>query len=254
MPARPALRRVPIMREKTSDGLSRRGLLSSRFAFQRRGAHGAADRAAVRRRAHYAADSRLLSRRAFPLRVDSRIGRTRLPRRQLGRLQLRRHEQRRIRPCHAGAGARRFRHSQLRLRAGRVGHVPDLHLRQRGAEEPLAAASPKRICHRMFWPDRARLRLEPGRHAHHGHSRRGRLGAQWREDLDHQWRRGRGERGVGAHAGGHRRFPGGARHARLLDELDIHGKLVDARVGDVESLDGGLPCRRGRAPARCQRG
>ena len=60
----------------------------------------------------------------FPVEIDPGDGGARLPRRQSGRLRLRRHEQRRVRPDHAGTGARRFRRAQLRLRAGRAGHVP----------------------------------------------------------------------------------------------------------------------------------
>ena len=48
-------------------------------------------------------------------------------------------QQRRLRPDHAGAGARRLRPALLRLRAGRAGHVPHPRLRLRGPAEEVAA-------------------------------------------------------------------------------------------------------------------
>ena len=51
----------------------------------------------------------------FPTELIPEMARARLPRRQPGRLRLRRHEQRRVRADHAGTGARRFRPAQLRL-------------------------------------------------------------------------------------------------------------------------------------------
>jgi glutaryl-CoA dehydrogenase len=44
---------------------------------------------------------------------------------------------------------------------------------------------------RLLRADRARLRLEPGRHDHHRARRRGRLGAERRQDVDHQRLHGR---------------------------------------------------------------
>ena len=88
-----------------------------------------------------------------------------------------------------------------------------------GSEEQkqtLAAAAAKRRGGGLLRPDRAGFRLESRRHAHHRAARRRRLGAQRREDLDHQRQRrptwpwsGR------APTEGIRGFPGGARHAGL---------------------------------------
>ena len=74
-------------------------------------------------------------------------------------------------------------------------------------------------------------------------SRWRRLGAQRRENLDHQRRRGRRVRGVGALGRGHRRLSGRARHARLLDQR-YPRQVVDAGLGNLQPVDGGLPRRR----------
>ena len=81
------------------------------------------------------------------------------------RVRLRRAQQRRLRPDQPGARARRLRAALVRQRAVRPGDVPDLRLRLRGAEAPLAAAPGARRGDRLLRPHRARLRLEPGRHA-----------------------------------------------------------------------------------------
>ena len=82
-------------------------------------------------------------------------------------LRLRRHVQRRVRPGHAGTGARRLRPAQLCQRAVGAGHVPHLHLRLRRAEEHLAPRPRQRRKDRLLRPHRARLRVEPRRHDHH---------------------------------------------------------------------------------------
>jgi glutaryl-CoA dehydrogenase len=64
----------------------------------------------------------------------------RVRREPAGGVRLRGAEQRRLRPDHAGAGARRLGHPLLRVRAGRALHVPDLRVRQRGAEAEVPAA------------------------------------------------------------------------------------------------------------------
>ena len=191
-------------------------------------------------RALPAAGARLLPRRALPRRTDPRDGRDGLPRRQPGRLRLRRHEQRGVRADHAGTRARRFRPAQLRLRAGRAGHVPDPRLRHRGAEAALAAAPADRRGRRLLRPHRARFRLQPRRHAHHRAARRRLLGAQRREDLDHQRHHRRRGGGLGAHAGGRPRLPGGEGHARLY-HLRHPRQVVHARVGHLQPLVLRLP-------------
>ena len=109
----------------------------------------------------------------FPEAADSRDGGAGPPRRQPARgVRLRRAQQRGVRPHHAGARAGRQRHPLVRLGAGRAGDVPDLRLRLRGAEEALAAAAGRGRGHRLLRPDRARLRLQPRRHDHHGAGRR----------------------------------------------------------------------------------
>ncbi len=66
--------------------------------------------------------------------------------------------------------------------------------RQRGAAPAVAARDGDRRRHRLFRADRARLRLQPRRHAHHRAARRLRLDPQRFEDVDHQ-RVGRRHRG-----------------------------------------------------------
>ncbi len=69
------------------------------------------------------------------------------------------------------------------------------------------------------------------------------LGAERREDLDHQRHRRRCRRGVGAHRGRHSRIPGGARHARL-HHLRHSRQMVHAGLGDFQPVVRGLPRRR----------
>ena len=58
---------------------------------------------------------------------------------------------------------------------------------------------------RVLRPHRAGLRLEPRRHAHPGRQGRGRVGAERREDVDHQRLDGGRGRGVGQDGRGRRR-------------------------------------------------
>ena len=68
-----------------------------------------------------------------------------------------------------------------RLGAGLAGDVPDLEVRQRGAEARSGCRGwPRGEAVGCFGPDRARLRLRPGQHAHPRPARRRRLGPQRR--------------------------------------------------------------------------
>ena len=107
----------------------------------------------------------------------------------LDRLRVRRHQRGRLRPGLPRARGRRQRRPQLRVGAGLARHVPDLEVRQRGAEAGVAATHGGRRGDRLLRPDRARLRQRPVEHAHHRPARRRRLGAQRHEDVDHQRRR-----------------------------------------------------------------
>ena len=64
-------------------------------------------------------------------------------------------------------------------------HVSDLRIRQRRAETDLAARHAERRKAGLLRIDRARLRLEPRRHAHAREQSRQRIRAQRREDVDH---------------------------------------------------------------------
>ena len=101
------------------------------------------------------------------------------------RLRLRGDVERRIRPGHAGTGARRFRRALVRQRAVGAGDVSDLHLRQRRAEKHLVARAAERRKARLLRIDRAGLRIESRRHAHARPQSWQRIRAERREDVDH---------------------------------------------------------------------
>ncbi len=111
-------------------------------------------------------------RRALAARAGARDRRAQPVRRLARRVRATRARRRRLRPDHAGARARRLRPAQLGLGAELAGDVPDLRLRHPGAEGPLAARARLGQGDRLLRPDRARLRLEPGGHAHHRAARR----------------------------------------------------------------------------------
>ena len=91
-------------------------------------------------------------------------------RRQSQGLRMRRDEQRRLRPDHAGARGGRLGPALVRLGAERAVDVRDLCLRHRGTEAALLAGDGQGQADRMLRADRARPRLRPGRD---GDARRG---------------------------------------------------------------------------------
>ena len=99
---------------------------------------------------------------------------------------LRRAQQRRLRPDHAGAGAGRQRHPHFRLGAGRAGDVSHLCLRIRRAEEEVASAPRIGPGDRLLRADRARLRLQSRRDDHDRQGDQGRLGPERHQDVDHE--------------------------------------------------------------------
>ena len=102
-------------------------------------------------------------------------------------VRLRRAVERRLRPAHVRARARRLGDPLVRVGAGIARDVPDPRLRQRRAEGELAAAARARRGGGLLRPDRAGLRVEPGGHAHARGPGGGRpLAAQRREDVDHE--------------------------------------------------------------------
>src|SRR6266496_6335480 len=126
-------------------------------------------------------------RRALPPRTGQAYGGTRIFWGLAERLWMRRYGQRGIRPDDAGTRARGLGRTQLCERAVGTVHVSDLRIRQRRAEGDLAAADAKRRKTWLLWFDRARLRLEPRRHAHSREKSWQRVRHQWREDVDHVW-------------------------------------------------------------------
>ena len=147
------------------------------------------------------------------------------------RLRLRRHERGQLRPDLPGTRARRLGHPQLRLGAVLAVHVPDLHLRQRGAEAAVPAAHGARRAHRLLRPDRTARRLRPGQHedareaptAATGSSTARRCGSPTAPiaDIAIVWATDRGR---------HPRLPGRARHAGLRDAGDPE-EVLPARLG-----------------------
>ena len=121
--------------------VSRRRLLRHRRAPDRGAAHDARRRprlggGQVPARRGPASPGRHVPGRGAPSpRRDGRV------RRHAQGLRLRRPRQRRLRAHHAGARARRLRAALVRLGAERARDVPDLQLRLRRAEGPLAPAA-----------------------------------------------------------------------------------------------------------------
>ena len=145
----------------------------------------------------------------FPDGTDPGDGAARIFRRQPGRLRLRGHEQRRVRAGHAGAGARRLRLRSFVCVQGALVMYP---IYTYGSEEQKQQWLPRLQIgrgDRLFRADRAGVRIESGGHADHGAAATGRLGAERREDVDHQRVDRRRGRGVGARRGRDSRIPGG---------------------------------------------
>ena len=118
-----------------------------------------------------------------------------------------------------------------------------------GSEEQkddVAAADGGRRRGRLLRPDRARLRLRPGQHAHPRPARRRRLGPQRDEDVDHERRDRRRGRRVGADRRRRAGLRGPHRHAGLHDAR--HPPQAVPASLDHQRADPG-----GRAPPR-QRG
>ena len=104
----------------------------------------------------------------------------------LRRLRLRRHVQRRIRPHHPGARARRLRCAQLCQRAvGARACIRSMTFGRtsRNITGCLSHADGRKAG--LLRVDRARLRIESRRHAHPRAQGRRRVRAQRREDVDH---------------------------------------------------------------------
>src|SRR5262249_16044623 len=198
---------------------------------------GAAGRAPLPRR-HVPDRAHPGDRTAWPARHDAH--RLRLRRRQRGGLRAR----------VPGAGARRLGRAQLRVGAGLARDVPDPRVRLRGAAAEMAAGDGARREDRLLRPDRARLRLEPGRDAHdRAARRRRRLRPPRDQALDHERLDRRRRRGVGQARRRRARLPGPAGHSRLLG--DGHPRQVlAAGVGDERAGARGLRGSRGRDPAR----
>ena len=152
-----------------------------------RGHRAAPDRAPVRRAAAAAVHFRVVRIRsgAGP-RAGLRPRQARLVGHALEGLRLRRLDRNRLRPGVPGARGHRQRTAQPGVGAGLAGDVRDLPVGQRGAAHAVAARDGHRRRHRLLRPHRARLRVQPLRHAHNGAPRRVGLDPQRLEDVDHQ--------------------------------------------------------------------
>ena len=91
-------------------------------------------------------------------------------------------------------------------------------------KQTLAAGAAERQGGRVLRPDGAGFRLEPGGHAHHRAARRRWLGAQRREDVDHQRNHGRCGGRLGARRRGHPSASWWSAGRRASTTSDIHGK------------------------------
>ena len=102
---------------------------------------------------------------------------------------------------------------------------------------------------RLLRPDRARLRLEPRRHAHGREEGRRLLRPERRQGLDHQRLDRRRRRRVGQARRRRARLPRREGHEGLLD-LRAQGQDVPARLGDLPARLRGLPDPGREHPAR----
>src|SRR5581483_4289990 len=146
---------------------------------------------------------------------------------------MRRDEQCRVRAANAGARARRFGAAEFRERAGRAGDVSDLCVWIGGAETALAAAAAIGRGDRVLRADRAGVRIESGGDADEGSEAGLVLGAEWREDVDHERVDCGCRGGVGSGGGWDSRVPSREGNCGIFD-LDAAWEIVDAGVGDVE--------------------
>ena len=133
--------------------------------------------------------------------------------------------------------------------AGHAAHHP---LRQRGAEEALAARHRRREEARGLRAHRAASRFRRRRRAHHGHSRRRPLRDERHQAVDHQRRRGGnllGHRPDQSRQGAARSLlhRGGEGHARL--HLRQEGRQAGhSRLRHARADFPGLPRARGKLP------
>ena len=201
---------------------------------------GAADGAAVRRRPHHPRHQGLLQRRAASLWTSCRRWGNSASSAPTSKATAARDEQRRVRPDHAGTGARRFRPAQLRIVQGALVMYP---IQTYGSEEqqkkwlPELAAGKAIGCFGLTEPDfgsnPAGMRPGRGATATAGCSTARRRGSPTARvaDVAVVWARAeegiRGflvERGTpGYHHVGHSR------------------QVVDARLGDLEPVVRRLP-------------
>ena len=119
---------------------------------------------------------RVLRGRALPARADPGGRGARTARQLDSRLRLRGPERSVVRADLPGAGARRLRPAQLRVRAVEPVHVSDLRVRQRRAEADVAAAHGARRSDRLLRPHRAARRLGSREHEDASRAARARTG------------------------------------------------------------------------------
>src|SRR3954447_25850915 len=165
------------------------------------------------------------------------------------RLRVRGRERDELRGRVPRARGGRQRAAELRLRPGLARDVPDLEVRLRRAEGALAAGHGRGRADRLLRADRARLGERPVVDEDERQARRLGLGAQRREDVDHERRRRRRGGRLGAHRRRHPRLRRSARHLRLHDAGHPPQALA-ARVGHVGARLRRRAAARRRRPAR----
>ena len=144
-----------------------------RRALHARGAHGARHRArAGQRRASCPTIGKHFSAGTFPHELVPVFGEMGLLGPSLTGYGCAGITPTRVRPDLPGARARRLGHPLVLLGAELARDVSDLGVRLRGAEAEVPARDGRRPADRLLRPDRARLRLEPDRHADDRDARR----------------------------------------------------------------------------------
>ena len=177
----------------------------------------------------------------FPMALVPALGELGDLRRDPEEPRRRRAVERRVRPHHAGARARRFRAPVLRVGPERPRHVPDPPLRLGRAEGPVAPGPPARGGDRLLRADRAGPRVRSRRDGDARGPAGRRVRPQRHQALDHERLGGRRRRRVGQGRDRRdRRLPRRARHPRVRRPRHPR-QVLDARLDHLGAVLPGLP-------------
>src|SRR4051794_40265501 len=247
-----ALRSRHVRHRRAPEGPPARSARPRRSAV-RRGPPDRGDRPALRRRPDPAARRGVVrARHAALARARTGDRRARPARHAPVRLRVRGRERDELRRRLPRAGGGRQRPAQLRVGPGLAGDVPDLEVRLRRAEGALASRHGGGRADRLLRAHRAGLGQRPVVDEDQRQARRLGLGAERREDVDHERRRLRRRGRLGADGRRHPRLPRPARDAGLHDP----GHPPQALAAGVDHLGARLrrrAARGGRGAARRDR-